>query len=87
MKFIVVMPGDKKLVLTATQLEIFMSAIDGAEMLVDKHVGNHLGTHGYNNAYIHDVETRRTIDWFTVIPVDEDYVDTLKLAAKLEKEE
>lgn len=84
MKYVVTMPGDKKLLLTEAQLEILMSAVDGAEMLVDKHVGNNNGTHGYNNAYIHTIETKRTVEWFTVSPVADDYLDTVRLASKLE---
>lgn len=87
MRYMISMPGDKKILLTAQQLEVFMAAIDGAEMLVDKHVGNNQGTHGYNNSYIHIIESKRTVEWFAVNPVADDYVDALRLAARLEKEE
>lgn len=85
MKFIVSFPNDKKLLLSAQQLEVFISVIDGVEMLVDKHVGANQGTHGYSNSYIHAIEIKRTAEWFTATPVAEDYLDTIRLAAKLEK--
>lgn len=85
MRYLVSMSNDRKLLLTAQQLELFVSAIDGVEMLVDKHVGGGHGTHGYQNSYVHAIETRRTVDWLTVNPVADDFVDAIKLAAKLEK--
>lgn len=86
MKFMVEF-GDKKLLLDSNQLEILMTAIDGVPMLVDKHVGDKKGTHGYNNSYVHDVLAKRTVEWLRIAPIADDYIDTIKLAAKLEKDE
>lgn len=84
MKFLLELGNDSKLLLTAEQLGRLVDAVDGAEMLTNRHVGDKKGTHGYNNCYIHDVMTKRTVDWLKVMPVTNDYIDALKLAAKLE---
>jgi hypothetical protein len=86
MKYLFEIGNDKTLVLTAHQLELLVAAIDDSEMLVNKHVGDKNGTHGYNNCYVHDVQNKRAHEWLSVRPVAEDYLDTLKFAAKLEND-
>lgn len=83
MKYLLDLGNEKKLLLTAHQLEVLVTAVDGADMLINKHVGDKKGTHGYNNCYIHDVQTRRAHEWLDVKPVADDYLDTIKLAVKL----
>ena len=83
MKFMVEF-GDKKLLLDSNRLEILMTAVDGVPMLVDKHVGDKKGTHGYNNSFVNEVMDKRTVDWLRVTPIADDYIDAIKLAAKLE---
>ena len=85
MKYLLELGNDKKLLLTAHQLEILVTAVDGVDMLTNKHVGDKNGTHGYNNCYVHDVQARRVHEWLDIKPVADDYLDTLKLAATLEK--
>lgn len=87
MKYLLELGNDKKLLLTAHQLEVLVTAVDGADMLTDKHVGDKKGTHGYNNCYIHDVQPRRVHEWLNVKPVADDYLDTIKLAVKLHDKE
>lgn len=84
MKFLLELGNDNKILLTAEQLEMLVSAVDGVEMLTNRHVGDKKGTHGYNNCYVHDVLPKRTVDWLHIKPVADDYIDALKLAAKLE---
>lgn len=86
MKYLLELGGEKKLVLTEHQLEIFVTAVDGADMLTNKHVGDKKGTHGYNNCYIHDVQPKRVHEWLDVKPITDDYLDAIKLAAKLDEQ-
>lgn len=73
------------LLLTQHQLEILMTAVQDADQLSEKHVGNNKGSQGYNNAYIPTLEVKQPHDWLTVTLVAEDFVDAIKLSMKLEK--
>lgn len=84
MKYLLDLGNDKILILSDRQLETLIGTIDGADMLVNKHVGDKKGTHGYNNCYVHDVQAKRAHEWLSVKPVAEDYLDAIKLAAKLD---
>ena len=86
MKFLLELGNDNKILLTAEQLERLVDAVDGAEMLTNRHVGDKQGTHGYNNCYVHDVLVKRTVDWLNIRPVADDYIDAIKLAVKLREE-
>jgi len=86
MKYMFELSGDRKLVFSEAQLEAFINAIDDAEMVVDKHVGNNQGTHGYSNSYVHEIKPPVSMEWLKVTPLQDDYVDTLRLTAKLGKE-
>jgi hypothetical protein len=86
MKYMFELASDRKLVFNEAQLQAFINAIDDAEMVVDKHVGNNQGTHGYSNSYVHDIKPPVSMEWFKVIPLQDDYVEALRLAAKLGKE-
>lgn len=87
MKFLFELSSDRKLVFSEAQLEAFIAAIDSTDTLANKHVGSNKGTHGYNNSYVHAIEPTNPMEWVRVTPVTDDYVEALKLAAKLEKDE
>ena len=75
------------LLLTQHQLEILMTAVQDAEQLSEKHVGNNKGSQGYNNAYVPTLEAKQPHDWLTVSIVADDFIDATKLAMKLDKDE
>jgi len=72
------------LILTQHQLEILLTAVQDAEQLTEKHVGNYKGSQGYNNAYVPSIESKQPHDWLAVKIVAEDFIDATKLAAKLQ---
>lgn len=74
------------LILTQHQLEILMTAVQDAEQLAEKHVGNNKGSQGYNNAYVPTLETKQPHEWLGVTIVADDFVDATKLAMKLDRE-
>jgi aerobic-type carbon monoxide dehydrogenase small subunit (CoxS/CutS family) len=67
----------------ARQLEILTDTLSFAEHLTETHVGNNLGSQGYQNAYVPTIKPVVTHELFTVAPVNQDYIDTIKLAEKL----
>jgi len=67
----------------AEQLNIIIDALTGAEHLTETHVGNNQGSHGYNNAYVPVIKPIVTHELFTVAPVNQDYIDTIKLTMKI----
>jgi aerobic-type carbon monoxide dehydrogenase small subunit (CoxS/CutS family) len=69
----------------ARQLEILTDTLSFAEQLTETHVGNNQGSQGYNNAYVPTIKPVVTHELFTVAPVNQDYIDTIKLAAKLDE--
>lgn len=71
------------LLLTQHQLEILMTAVQDAEQLSEKHVGNHKGSQGYNNAYVPTLEVKQPHDWLGATIVADDFVDTIRMAMKL----
>jgi len=56
MKFVIKFE-DHQIILNEAQLEVFMNALAGAEMLVDHRVDKGTGTHGYGMEYIHKIDT------------------------------
>ena len=74
------------LVLDHTQLDILMTAVQDAYQMTEKHVGNHKGSQGYNNAYIPTLEVKQPHDWLQVHIVADDFVDATLLAMKLDQE-
>jgi len=63
----------------ARQLEILTDTLSFAEQLTETHVGNNQGSQGYNNAYVPAIKPVVTHELFTVAPVNQDYIDTIKL--------
>lgn len=61
-------------------MTLLLSAVQDAEQLSEKHVGNHKGScKGYNNAYIPTVELKQPHEWLGVHIVADDFIDTIKL--------
>ena len=75
------------LILNEVQMNLLLSAVQDAEQLSEKHVGNHKGSQGYNNAYIPTVEVKQPHEWLGVHIVADDFIDTIKLTMKLDKDE
>jgi len=65
------------------QLEILTDTLSFAEHLTETHVGNNLGSQGYQNAYVPAIKSVVTHELFTVAPVNQDYIDTIKLTMKI----
>jgi hypothetical protein len=74
------------LILNQTQLDILMTAVQDAYQMAEKHVGNHKGSQGYNNAYIPTIEVKQPHEWLGVTLVADDFVDATLLAMKLDQE-
>lgn len=83
MKFKMTINGHNVLV-DAGQLEILTDMLSHAEHLTETHVGNYQGSQGYNNAYVPVIKPVVTHELFTVSPVNQDYIDTVKLTMKLD---
>ena len=82
MKFKMTINGHHVLV-DAGQLEILTDTLSFAEHLTETHVGNNQGSQGYQNAYVPAIKPVVTHELFTVAPVNQDFIDTIKLAEKL----
>jgi len=65
------------------QLQVLTDTLSFAEHLTETHVGNNLGSQGYQNAYVPAIKPVVTHELFTVAPVNQDFIDTIKLAEKL----
>jgi len=74
------------ILLDAKQLETIVDTLSFAEHLTEIHVGNNQGTQGYQNAYTPAIKPIVGHELFTVAPVSQDFIDTIKLAARLEDE-
>jgi len=74
------------LILNEAQMALLLTAVQDAEQLGEKHVGNYKGSQGYNNAYVPTVEVKQPHDWLHVSIVADDFVDATKLAMKLDQE-
>ena len=83
MKFKMTINGHNVLV-DAGQLEILTDMLSHAEHLTETHVGNYQGSQGYNNAYVPVIKPIVTHELFAVSPVNQDYIDTVKLTMKLD---
>ena len=74
------------LILNESQIALLMTAVQDAYQMTEKHVGNHKGSQGYNNAYIPTLEVKQPHDWLQVHIVADDFVDATLLAMKLDQE-
>jgi hypothetical protein len=86
MKYIVNVSGTE-LVLNEHQLAMLVTAVQDAEQLTEKHVGAGKGSQGYNTAYVPTVDIKQPHTWLTVKIMADDFVETIKLTMKLEKDE
>ena len=68
----------------ARQLEILTDTLSYAEHLTETHVGNNQGSQGYQSAFVPVIKPVVTHEIFTVAPVNQDYIDTIKLSMKLD---
>ena len=75
------------LILNEVQMNLLLTAVQDAEQLAEKHVGNHKGSQGYQNSYIPTVEVKQPHEWLGVTIVADDFVDATKLAMKLDRDE
>ena len=82
MKFKMTINGHNILV-NAQQLEAIVDTLASAEFLTETHVGNNIGSQGYQNAYIPAIKPVVTHELFTVAPMNQDLIDTIKLSMKL----
>jgi hypothetical protein len=82
MKFQINISG-KNIILTQHQLEILLTAVQDAEQLGEKHVGNGQGSQGYQKAYVPIVEVKHSHDWLNTLIVSDDYLDAIKLTMKV----
>lgn len=82
MKFKMTINGHSVLV-DARQLEILTDTLSFAEHLTETHVGNNQGSQGYQSAFVPVIKPVVTHEIFTVAPVNQDYIDTIKLSMKL----
>jgi hypothetical protein len=57
--------------------------LSSAEHLSETHVGNNLGSQGYQNAYVPTIKPVVTHELFMVAPMNQDYIDTIKLTMKI----
>jgi aerobic-type carbon monoxide dehydrogenase small subunit (CoxS/CutS family) len=84
-KFKMTINGHNVLV-DAGQLEILTDTLSHAEYLTETRVGDNMGSQGYNNAYVPFIKPVVTHELFTVSPVNQDYIDTIKLSMKLNEQ-
>ena len=82
MKFKMTINGHHVLV-DVGQLEILTDMLSSAEHLTETHVGNNLGSQGYQNAFVPVIKPVTTHEIFVVSPVNQDYIDTIKLSMKI----
>lgn len=73
-----------KVLLTAAQLEIIAEVVAGAELLQNKYIGSKGGNASSYQPYVEAVPLH---DWFKANMVTEDYIDSIKLAWKLQQEQ
>ncbi len=81
MKFLVKV-DEKSVLLSAAQMEIFATALSGAEMFYDIDVGKGNGTHGYCDQYIHGVKALKMGKHIGCHIMDDDEYEAVKFVAK-----
>lgn len=74
-----------KVLLSHTQLDIIAEVLADAEVLGNKYVGSAKGANG--TAYIPEVSKPLLHEWLKTTLVEDNYIDSLKLAQKLQAEQ
>lgn len=82
MKFRLTVNGNNILVDTR-QLESLIDILADAEHLTETHVGTNLGSQGYQNSFVPIIKPVICNELFTVSPINQDYIDTIKLTMKV----
>jgi aerobic-type carbon monoxide dehydrogenase small subunit (CoxS/CutS family) len=82
MKFRLTVNGNN-LLLDIRQLEKIVDILADTEHLTESHVGNNLGSQGYQNAFVPMIKPVVANDLFNVVAINQDYIDTIKLSMKL----
>lgn len=82
MKFRLTLNGNN-LLLDIHQLEKIVDILAGTEHLTETHVGNNLGSQGYQNSFVPVIKPVVANDLFNVVAINQDYIDTVKLSMKL----
>lgn len=77
----------KKLLLTEAQLSLLLTAVQDAEMLGEKHMGNGLGSQGYQKSYIPVIELKQPHEWLTTTVVSNEFIESTKLIMVVNKDE
>lgn len=77
--------GNHKVLLSHTQLEIITEVLADADLLGNKYVGTAKGMNG--TAYVPEITRPMMHEWFKTSPVEDNYIDSLKLAQKLQAEQ
>lgn len=85
MKFVVKI-NDRKMLLTAAQVEDLVELIADSEYYHEEYMGPDKGTMGSNNAYEPRVRPCNVDEWFDAKVMRDDMIETIKLRMKLEKE-
>lgn len=79
--------SSKNVILTQHQLDMLLIAVQGADLMDQKHVGAKKGSQGYDNAYTPTIETKPSHEWLQASIVTDDFVDAVKLTMRLDKDE
>ena len=82
MKFKLTVNGHN-ILLDVRELNILIDMLSSAEHLTETHVGNNQGSQGYQNAYVPVIKPVVPHELFTVSPMNQDYIDTIKLTMKI----
>jgi hypothetical protein len=82
MKYQISISG-RNVVLTEAQLETLITAVQDADHLGEKYVGQGQGSQGSGNNYVPVIERKLLHDWLQVNVMPDDYVEAVKLSMKL----
>ena len=74
----------KKILLTEAQLSVLLTAVQDAEILGEKHMGNGLGSQGYQKSYIPVIECKQPHEWLTATVVSNEFIESTKLIMKMD---
>ena len=84
MKYLVSISG-RNVVLNDHQLATLMAAVQEADLMGERHVGNRKGSQGYDNSYVPTFEQKHLHEWLQAMIVPDDFVDAVKLTMKLDE--